>query len=284
MSTDPNSSTVRVTVAATWSRSVTSHLIAAARRPIPWISCAVASLNTSPCARAACASGPYRATSSPVSDSTWMSAMTTSAPARASVSASARPSPREPPVTSATRPERSISSPTRLRVSTRTRIGMEPPETRYTRSGDVSIAYQVVGEGPLDLVYVPGWISNVELMWEEPSHAHVLDRLARFSRLILFDKRGTGLSDPVQLDRLPSLEERMDDVRAVMDAAGSEHAAVFGFSEGGLMSVLFAATYPERVTALVLYGTFAKRVWSPDYPWAPTPEARKRELEDLERS
>jgi pimeloyl-ACP methyl ester carboxylesterase len=161
---------------------------------------------------------------------------------------------------------------------------MEPPETRYTRSGDVSIAYQVVGEGPLDLVYVPGWISNVELMWEEPSHAHVLDRLARFSRLILFDKRGTGLSDPVPLDRLPPLEVRMDDVRAVLDAVGSEHAAVFGFSEGGLMSVLFAATYPERVTALVLYGTFAKRIWSPDYPWAPTPEARRREIEELERN
>src|SRR5919197_1620128 len=213
-----------------------------------------------------------------------MSAMTTSAPARASVSASARPSPREPPVTSATRPERSISSPTRLRVSTRTRIGMEPPETRYTRSGDVSIAYQVVGEGPLDLVYVPGWISNVELMWEEPSHAHVLDRLARFSRLILFDKRGTGLSDPVPLDRLPPLEVRMDDVRAVLDAVGSRQTAVFGFSEGGLMSVLFAATYPERVTALVLYGTFAKRIWSPDYPWAPKPDARAREIENLERN
>src|SRR5687767_11986550 len=108
------------------------------------------------------------------------------------------------------------------------------PETRYAKSGEVNIAYQVVGEGPFDLVYVPGWISNVELMWEEPGHAHVLGRLARFSRLILFDKRGTGLSDPVPLDRLPTLEERMDDVRAVLDAARSERAAVFGFSEGGL--------------------------------------------------
>jgi pimeloyl-ACP methyl ester carboxylesterase len=123
-------------------------------------------------------------------------------------------------------------------------------ETRYTRSGDLNIAYQVVGDGPLDLVYVPGWISNVELNWDEPSHAHVLERLARFSRPILFDKRGTGLSDPVPLDRLPPLEERMDDVRAVLDAVGSWQTAVFGFSEGGLMSVLFAATYPERVTAL----------------------------------
>jgi pimeloyl-ACP methyl ester carboxylesterase len=158
------------------------------------------------------------------------------------------------------------------------------PETRYAKSGDLSIAYQVVGEGPFDLIYVPGWISNVELMWEEPAHAHVLERLLRFSRLILFDKRGTGLSDPVSLDRLPTLEERMDDVRAVLDAVGSQRAAVFGFSEGGLMSVLFAATYPERVTALVLYGIFAKRIWSEDYPWAPTPEARRREIDALERN
>jgi pimeloyl-ACP methyl ester carboxylesterase len=159
-----------------------------------------------------------------------------------------------------------------------------PPETRYAKSGDVNIAYQVVGEGPLDLVYVPGWISNVELMWDEPAHAHVLGRLSSFSRLILFDKRGTGLSDPVPLDRLPPLEERMDDVRAVMDAAGSERAAVFGFSEGGQMSALFAATHPERTVALVIYGTFAKRIWSPDYPWAPKPDAREAELVALEQN
>ena len=161
---------------------------------------------------------------------------------------------------------------------------MDVPETRYAKSGDLSIAYQVVGKGPLDLIYVPGWISNVELMWEEPAHAHVLERLARFSRLILFDKRGTGLSDPVPLDRLPTLEERMDDVRAVLDAVDCRQAAVFGFSEGGLMSVLFAATYPERTTALALYGVFAKRIKSEDYPWAPAPEDRKREIEDLERN
>jgi len=161
---------------------------------------------------------------------------------------------------------------------------VDVPETRYAKSGDLSIAYQVVGEGPLDLIYVPGWISNVELMWDEPAHAHVLDRLASFSRLILFDKRGTGLSDPVPLDRLPTLEERMDDVRAVLDAVECEQAALFGFSEGGLMSVLFAATYPERITALALFGVFAKRIWSPDYPWAPTPEARAREIEELERN
>jgi pimeloyl-ACP methyl ester carboxylesterase len=158
------------------------------------------------------------------------------------------------------------------------------PETRYAKSGDLNIAYQVVGEGPLDLIYVPGWISNVELNWEEPAHAHVLDRLASFSRLILFDKRGTGLSDPVPLDRLPMLEERMDDVRAVLDAVESRQAAVFGFSEGGLMSMLFAATYPQRITALALYGVFAKRIWSPDYPWAPRPDDRGREIEELERN
>src|SRR3954466_4518055 len=159
-----------------------------------------------------------------------------------------------------------------------------PPETHYAKSGDLNIAYQVVGEGPLDLVYVPGWISNVELMWDEPAHAHVLERFASFARLIVFDKRGTGLSDPVPLDRLPTLEERMDDVRAVLDAVGSERTAVFGFSEGGNMSALFAATYPERTTALVLYAVFAKRIWSPDYPWAPKPDAREREIAELERT
>ncbi len=158
------------------------------------------------------------------------------------------------------------------------------PETRYAKSGDVNIAYQVVGDGPFNLVYVPGWISNIELMWEEPAHALLLRRLASFSRLILFDKRGTGLSDPVPLDRLPTLEERMDDVRAVMDAAGIENAAIFGSSEGGLMSVLFAATYPERTRALVVLAIYAKRLWSPDYPWAPTPEARAAEIESIERT
>ena len=158
------------------------------------------------------------------------------------------------------------------------------PETRYAKSGDLSIAYQVVGSGPLDLVYVPGWVSHVELMWDEPSHARLLRRLASFSRLILFDKLGTGLSDPVPLDRLPTLERRMDDVRAVMDAAGSERAAIFGSSEGGLMSVLFAATYPERTRALIALAIYAKRVWSEDYPWAPTPEARAAEIRSIEQA
>src|SRR6059058_6317814 len=137
------------------------------------------------------------------------------------------------------------------------------PKTQYTRSGDLDIAYQVVGEGPLDLVYVPGWVSHVELAWEEPTLARFLQRLASFSRLIMFDKRGTGLSDRVPNDRLPTLEERMDDLRAVMDAAGSQRAAVFGFSEGGNLAALFAAMYPQRTTALITCGSFAKRIWAP---------------------
>jgi class 3 adenylate cyclase len=147
------------------------------------------------------------------------------------------------------------------------------PETKYANSGDVSIAYQVIGKGSLDLIYVMGWVSNVEYFWQEPSMNHFLRRLSSFSRLILFDKRGTGLSDKVT--HLPTLEQRMDDVRAVMDAAGSEKAALFGVSEGGPMSILFAATYPKRTEALITYGSYAKRVWSPDYPWAPTPEQRQ---------
>lgn len=128
------------------------------------------------------------------------------------------------------------------------------PETHYARSGAVHIAYQVLGGGPHDLVFVPGFISNIDHYWSEPTIAHFLTRLAQFSRVILFDKRGTGLSDRV--GSLPTLEERMDDVRAVMDAAGSKRAAIFGVSEGGAMSLLFAATYPERCSALALYGAY----------------------------
>jgi pimeloyl-ACP methyl ester carboxylesterase/class 3 adenylate cyclase len=137
-----------------------------------------------------------------------------------------------------------------------------PPETRYARSGEINIAYQVVGDGPLDLVFVPGFISHLDLQWADPRIARFLDKLASFSRLILFDKRGTGLSDPVAAPA--PLEDRMDDVRAVMDAAGSERAALFGLSEGGPMSILFAATYPERTRALVLCGTFATATLDPD--------------------
>jgi class 3 adenylate cyclase len=159
---------------------------------------------------------------------------------------------------------------------------VDPPETRYARSGDVNIAYQVVGDGPFDLVLVLGWISNIELAWEEPHLRRFLDRLASFSRLILFDKRGTGLSDRVSLNDLPTLEQRMDDVRAVMDAAGSGRAALFGLSEGGPMCVLFAATYPNRTIALVTCGTYATRRWSEDYPWAPTPEERQAFYDRIE--
>src|SRR3954467_8345796 len=143
---------------------------------------------------------------------------------------------------------------------------MSSPPTRYARSGDASIAYQVVGEGPIDIVLVLGFATHLELQWEAPPFASFFERIASFARLILFDKRGTGLSDPVA--EVPTLEQRIDDVRAVMDAAGSERAALFGVSEGGPMSVLFAATHPERVTALVLYGSMARTTEAPDYPWA----------------
>jgi pimeloyl-ACP methyl ester carboxylesterase len=132
-------------------------------------------------------------------------------------------------------------------------------------------------------VFVHGWVSHVEFAWEVPPLARFLNRLASFSRLILFDRRGTGMSDRVPDRELPTLEQRMDDIRTVMDAAGSERAAIFGVSEGGNMSVLFAATYPERTVALVTFGVFAKRIWSPDYPWAPTPEQRQADFEVVER-
>jgi pimeloyl-ACP methyl ester carboxylesterase len=156
------------------------------------------------------------------------------------------------------------------------------PTTRYARSGDSNIAYQVFGEGP-DLVYVPGWVSNVEIMWDDPVLAGFFRRLATFARVITFDKRGTGMSDPVAESALPSLEERMDDVRAVMDAAGVESATLLGHSEGGNMSSLFAATFPERTTGLILMFTFAKRRYSDDYPWAPTIEQRLAEIERAEQ-
>ncbi|MEO8378595.1 MAG: alpha/beta fold hydrolase [Acidobacteriota bacterium] len=149
------------------------------------------------------------------------------------------------------------------------------PVTQYARSGDVNIAYQVIGDGPIDLVFVMGWITHLEYFWQEPSFARFLRRLASFSRLILIDKRGTGLSDRVPLDMLPTLEQRMDDVRAVMEAAGSERAALCGVSEGGPLCALFAATHPDRTSALVMIGTYAKRIRDDDYPWAPTAAQRQ---------
>jgi class 3 adenylate cyclase len=147
------------------------------------------------------------------------------------------------------------------------------PITQYARSGDLHIAYQVVGDGPMDLVYVPTWISQIEHVWEEPGVARYFNRLATFARLIMFDRRGTGLSDPFV--ETPTLEEQMDDVVAVMDAAGSARAAVFAQLEGGAMATLFAATHPERATALVLYEAMPRMAWAPDYDWPPTREERQ---------
>jgi pimeloyl-ACP methyl ester carboxylesterase/DNA-binding winged helix-turn-helix (wHTH) protein len=154
--------------------------------------------------------------------------------------------------------------------------GAATPQTHYAQSGDVNIAYQVVGSGDLDVVFVMGWVSHLEYFWKEPHFAAFLNRLANFSRLILFDKRGTGLSDRVPLSELPTLEQRMDDVRTVMDAVGSERAVLIGVSEGGPMCSLFAATYPEKTTALVMIGTYAKRIRDEDYPWGVSLEDREK--------
>lgn len=148
---------------------------------------------------------------------------------------------------------------------------MKTPPTQYARAGETSIAYQVVGDGPIDLVLVLGFATHLEVQWEAPPLARFFERLGSFSRLIIFDKRGSGLSDPVS--EVPTLEQRIDDVRAVMDAAGSERAALFGISEGGPMSVLFAATHPERATALALYGAMARTTEAPDYPWGSPADA-----------
>ena len=149
------------------------------------------------------------------------------------------------------------------------------PETHYARSGDVSIAYQVVGEGPFDLVWVHGFVSNVELAWQQPTLAAFNRELASFCRLIRFDKRGTGMSDRVGV---ASLETRMDDVRAVMDAVGSPRAALLGSSEGGPLSLLFAASYPERTSALVLWSSFPRYTWAPDYPWGLSEQAAEDDI------
>jgi pimeloyl-ACP methyl ester carboxylesterase len=149
---------------------------------------------------------------------------------------------------------------------------LDVPQTRYAKTDDdVHIAYQVVGAGERDLVLVEGFVSHVEIAWEDPHLAAFLRRLASFTRLIVFDKRGVGVSDRVPA--VPTLEQRMDDVRAVMDAAGSERAVLMGLSEGAPLSIVFAATYPERVQALVLNGGMARSTWAPDYPWAPPADA-----------
>jgi class 3 adenylate cyclase len=161
---------------------------------------------------------------------------------------------------------------------------MSMAKTRYAKSGDVHIAYQAVGVGPVDLVLVQGWVTNVELWWEDPDWRSFYERLASFSRLIIFDKRGTGLSDRVSVHDMPTLEERIDDVRAVMDAVGSESAFVLGISEGGPMSLLFAASHPERARGLVLYGSFPRITRSDDYPWGFAPEQVEPLIEVAERT
>lgn len=147
---------------------------------------------------------------------------------------------------------------------------MSIPETQYAKSGDVNIAYQVIGDGPIDLVFVPGFVSHVELGWGLTGRGDFLRALASFARVILLDKRGTGMSDRVR--DLPTLETRVEDVRAVMDAAGSERAALLGVDAGGPTSILFAATFPERTAALVLYGTYARATRSEEHPFGPTEE------------
>ena len=158
-----------------------------------------------------------------------------------------------------------------------------PPRTQYTKSGNVSIAYQVWGNGPIDLVYAQGWISNVEYAWENPDIARHLMRLGTFARIMRFDRRGMGLSD--RDVKSLTLEERVDDIRAVMDAVGSERAALLGVSEGGYMSLMFAATHPERTAALVLYGCYAKAGYAPDYPWGLTAQQHKEKwIDGLEQN
>jgi pimeloyl-ACP methyl ester carboxylesterase len=153
------------------------------------------------------------------------------------------------------------------------------PEIKYAKSGEVSVAYEVIGDGPIDLIMAPGFVSHLEISWENPGIKRFAERLAKFARVITFDKRGTGMSDPV--DDVPTLEDRMDDIRAVMDAAGSEKAVLVGISEGAAMCILFAAAHPERTTALVLYGGTARSTWAPDYPWATTQEALMEALAEF---
>ncbi len=169
-------------------------------------------------------------------------------------------------------------------ASTRHREELGPdtrPVTKYAKSGDIHIAYQVVGDGPIDLLNVQGWVTNVEYAWEDPNLARFFRRLASFSRLITFDKRGTGMSDRVT--EMPALEERMDDVRAVLDAAGSRRAALWGTSEGAPMCALFAATYPERTAALIMYGGYPRVLTTDDYPFGRSAADHQRMLDEVER-
>jgi len=168
------------------------------------------------------------------------------------------------------------SNPNANHAAVAPRASAQPPipETRYAASGEINLAYQVFGSGPVDLVFVMGWVSHLEYFWREPRFAKFLRRLGSHARVILFDKRGTGLSDRVPLSQLPTLEQRMDDVRAVMEAAGSERAVLCGVSEGGPLCSLFAATYPEKTLGLIMFGSYARRLRDTDYPWGPTHEDR----------
>ncbi len=151
---------------------------------------------------------------------------------------------------------------------------VESPRVNYARSGNVNIAYQVIGDGPIDIVFVMGWVSHLEYFWNEPSFASFLTRLSSMARLIVFDKRGTGLSDPVPISELPTLDQRMDDVQAVMTAVGSHRAVLMGVSEGGPLCAQFAATHPRQTAGLIMIGSYARRLRAPDYPWGPTEEDR----------
>jgi class 3 adenylate cyclase/pimeloyl-ACP methyl ester carboxylesterase len=159
---------------------------------------------------------------------------------------------------------------------------VELPETRYARSGDVNIAYQVVGDGPSDLVFCPPFASNVELIWDNPQRRALNEGLASIARLIAFDKRGTGLSD--RIAGVAPLEERMDDVRAVMDTASSERAVLLGIQDGGPLAVLFAATYPERCSGIVLWHAWPRYTWASDFPWGAARSDAEAEIHELERS
>jgi class 3 adenylate cyclase len=156
---------------------------------------------------------------------------------------------------------------------------MDVPDVSYARSGDVAIAYQVVGEGPTDLVFIRGTLADLLAGWDMPLFVDHIEGLSTSARVLLFDKRGSGLSDPVR--QVPTLETRMDDIRAVMDAADSERAVLWAAQEGTPIALLFAATYPERTTALVLYDPTARGLWAPDYPWALTEDAWRKELREI---
>jgi class 3 adenylate cyclase len=159
------------------------------------------------------------------------------------------------------------------------------PETQYARAEDgTHLAYKVLGNGPVDLVYLQPWFSHVEFIWEEPLYERFLQRIASFSRLIIFDRRGCGMSDPVPVDRPPDLETRMDDARAVMDAVGSKRAVIYAASESGVLGCLFAATHPDRTVALMIIGCYPRTAWAPDYPWGETREEHEALLSLIESS